>query len=68
VPVFRGTDCVEDQYDIAIVDQAGAVLARGCSVEDRFGEQAAARLSGSALATIRMSPFWSRSKHHEVYW
>src|SRR6266568_6417460 len=39
VPVFCGIDWAEDHYDVALVDDAGAVLARKRIPDDSFGYQ-----------------------------
>src|SRR6266540_4751095 len=39
VPVFCGIDWAEDHYDVAVVDHAGAVLARKRISDDSFGYQ-----------------------------
>src|SRR3954451_19084550 len=38
-PVFCGIDWAEDHYDVALVDDAGAVLARKRIPDDSFGYQ-----------------------------
>ena len=44
MPVFCGIDWAEDHYDVALVDDAGAVLARKRISDDSFGYQVLLRL------------------------
>jgi hypothetical protein len=46
VPVFCGIDWAEDHYDVALVDGAGAVLARKRISDDSFGYQVLLGLLG----------------------
>src|SRR6266516_2155467 len=46
VPVFCGIDWAEDHYDVALVDDAGAVLARKRISDDSFGYQVLVGLLG----------------------
>src|SRR2546425_813125 len=46
VPVFCGIDWAEDHYDVALVDDAGAVLARKRISDDSFGYQVLLGLLG----------------------
>src|SRR5438067_8647499 len=46
VPVFCGIDWAEDHYDVAVVDDAGAVLARKRISDDSFGYQVLLGLLG----------------------
>jgi len=46
VPVFCGIDWAEDHYDVALVDDAGAVLARKRTSDDSFGYQVSVGLLG----------------------
>ena len=39
MPVFCGIDWAEDHYDVALVDDAGGVLARKRISDDSFGFQ-----------------------------
>src|SRR6266567_5193525 len=46
VPVFCGIDWAEDHYDVALVDDAGVVLARKRISDDSFGYQVLLGLLG----------------------